>query len=284
MSAGMIIAASAAFICAALLAHSCLRAFAAGISGYEQKYLSKTAQALDEMFLPVNPEQILYLNLASIAAAFLAGLLLSGSAVAGFASGAAGALVPRVVLNRMKRGRLDRFDEQLVDALGSLSGSMKAGLSFIQAVEFVARESSAPLSQEFGILVREVGLGSDPDVALKNMANRVKSRDLELVVTSILVVRSVGGNLTEMLDKIASTIRERNTIKGKIRTLTAQGRLQGIVIGCLPVILGVLLYYIEPRMVRVLFSDPIGWIIIGVIIIFEAIGAFFIRKIVSIEV
>jgi tight adherence protein B len=272
------------FVCAFLLALAGLRAFSTGIAGYEEKYLSKTAQSLDEMFLPVNPEQILYINIASALIPLLAVTALTGSVVPGIVLGAIGAVIPRYVLSRMKARRMERLEEQLPGALGSLSNSMKAGLSFVQAVEFVAREGAPPLKQELEIYLKEIGLGTDPDQALRNLAGRVKSQDLGVVVTAVLVVKGAGGNLSEMLDRIASTIRDRRTLKGKLNSLTAQGRLQGIVIGSLPLILGFLLYYIEPRMITTLFTDPIGWAIIAAIILFEAIGAFFIRKIVTIEV
>jgi tight adherence protein B len=272
------------FVCAFLLALAGLRAFSTGIAGYEEKYLSKTAQSLDEMFLPVNPEQILYINIASALIPLLAVTALTGSVVPGIVLGAIGAVIPRYVLSRMKARRMERLEEQLPGALGSLSNSMKAGLSFVQAVEFVAREGAPPLKQELEIYLKEIGLGTDPDQALRNLAGRVKSQDLGVVVTAVLVVKGAGGNLSEMLDRIASTIRDRRTLKGKLNSLTAQGRLQGIVIGSLPLSLGFLLYYIEPRMITTLFTDPIGWAIIAAIILFEAIGAFFIRKIVTIEV
>ena len=154
----------------------------------------------------------------------------------------------------------------------------------MQAIEIIGREGSPPIKEEFGLVLRELTLGVELERALNNLADRVKSTDLDLVVTSINVVRGTGGNLSEMFDQIADTIRERNTLQGKIRSLTAQGRLQGIVIGLLPVGLGVILYSLEPRMITRLFTEPLGWGILALIVIFEGIGAFFIRKIVSIDV
>lgn len=272
------------FIAAVLFAFTGYGVFRRGLKRYEEKYLSQTAQSLDEMFLVFSPEQVLYLNLLSIfLLAAMAFVLTEDWRVTLFAA-AVGYLLPKIILRIAKRKRMNKFNEQLVDALATLSNSLKAGFSLVQALELLSREMNPPISQEFGLMLREHKLGVHLDKALQNMTERIESPNLDLVVTSIVIARSAGGNLAEIFERISTTIREISRLEGKIDALTAQGRLQGIVIGLLPIALGYLMYLLDPNMMTVLFTDPIGWGILGIIIVFEAIGAFFIWRIVSIDI
>ncbi|UCD83922.1 MAG: type II secretion system F family protein [Deltaproteobacteria bacterium] len=272
------------FASVGLLSYAGAEVFGKGFRRYEEKYLSRASQELDEMFLPFSAEQIFYLNILSVLAFLILGFLLTRSFILAICLGGLGFFLPRIALNMAKQRRREKFDIQLVDGLATISNSLKAGLSLVQAIEVITREASPPLKEEFGLMLRELTLGVELEKALNNLADRVKSMDLDLVVTSINIVRGTGGNLSEMFDQIADTIRERNTLKGKISSLTAQGRLQGIVIGSLPLVLGVILYFLEPRMIARLFTEPLGWGIIAIIIVFEGIGALFIRKIVNIDI
>ena len=146
-----------------------------------------------------------------------------------------GFLLPRFWLNRRKSGRLNAFNKQLPDTITLIANALRAGSSFLQAIELVVRESRPPISTEFSRVIREVNLGLPFEQALENMVRRVRSDDLELMATAISIQHQVGGNLAEILDSIAYTIRERVRIKGEIRTLTAQQRLSGYVVGFLPI-------------------------------------------------
>ena len=141
--------------------------------------------------------------------------------------GLIGFLLPRFWLNRRKGGRLNAFNKQLPDTITLIANALRAGSSFLQAIELVVRESRPPISTEFSRVIREVNLGLPFDQALENMVRRVRSDDLELMATAISIQHQVGGNLAEILDSISYTIRERIRIKGEIRTLTAQQRLSG---------------------------------------------------------
>jgi tight adherence protein B len=180
--------------------------------------------------------------------------------------------------------RTEKFDEQLVDGLSLIANGLKAGYSLTQALNSLANEMGAPISQEFGLVLKENRMGVPIEQALANLAQRIKSEDLDLFVTAVLTMKQVGGNLAEIFDRITDTIRERNKLYGKINALTAQGRMQGIVVGLLPLFLGFVLYKIQPDMMRPLFTDPIGWCAIGLLIVFEVIGAVLIKKIVTIDV
>ena len=202
-----------------------------------------------------------------------------------------GFLLPRLWLSRRKAGRLNAFNKQLPDTITLLANALRAGSSFLQAIELVVRESRPPISTEFGRVIREVNLGLPFDVALENMVRRVKSEDFELMATAISIQHQVGGNLAEILDSIAFTIRERIRITGEIRTLTAQQRLSGYVVGGLPFFLALFIYLAAPTFFNPMFAKPpdVLGIPLGVILLFIALGAmgagfYFIRKIVDIEV
>ena len=202
-----------------------------------------------------------------------------------------GFLLPRFWLNRRKGGRLNAFNKQLPDTITLIANALRAGSSFLQAIELVVRESRPPVSTEFGRVIREVNLGLPFEQALENMVRRVRSDDLELMATAISVQHQVGGNLAEILDSIAYTIRERVRIKGEIRTLTAQQRLSGYVVGMLPIGLAGFLFVAAPGFMDPMFFNPpgIAGLPAGVIIlvfggIMMFIGFMLIRRIVDIEV
>jgi len=204
---------------------------------------------------------------------------------------AIGFLAPRFWLGRRKSSRLSQFNKQLPDTITLIANALRAGSSFLQSIELVVRESRPPISIEFGRVIREVNLGLPFDTALENMVKRVKSEDFELMATAIAIQHQVGGNLAEILDSIAFTIRERVRIKGEIRALTAQQRMSGYVVGGLPIALAGFIYVAAPTFFDPMFSKPpdVVGIPLGVILIFVAVvmmglGFFFIRKIVDIEV
>ena len=205
--------------------------------------------------------------------------------------GFVGFLLPRFWLARRKNGRLGAFNKQLPDTITLIANALRAGSSFLQAIELVVRESRPPVSTEFGRVIREVNLGLPFDQALENMVRRVRSDDLELMATAISIQHQVGGNLAEILDSIAYTIRERVRIKGEIRTLTAQQRMSGYVVGFLPIGLAGFLFIAAPGFMEPMFANPpdiLGLPAGVVILIFGGfmmfLGFLFIRRIVDIEV
>jgi tight adherence protein B len=202
-----------------------------------------------------------------------------------------GFLLPRFWLARRKSGRLGAFNKQLPDTITLIANALRAGSSFLQAIEMVVRESRPPVSTEFSRVIREVNLGLPFEQALENMVRRVKSEDLELMATAIAIQHQVGGNLAEILDSIAYTIRERVRIKGEIRTLTAQQRLSGYVVAGLPIGLAAFLFVAAPGFMAPMFANPPGILGLPAGMIILAIGGFMmfigfliIRRVVDIEV
>lgn len=189
------------------------------------------------------------------------------------------------VFLRIRQSRRSRaFNNQLGDTLVLLSNALKAGLSFAQAMSTVAKNAKPPISEEFGRATREIALGIPIDDALTHMVDRNQSEDFDLMVTAVQIQRVVGGNLAEILDTIAYTIRERVRIQGEIRTLTAQARTSGWIITLLPVGLTLFLAFIEPSYFAPMFKETAGWIMLAIGAVMILIGMAIIQKIVNIEV
>jgi tight adherence protein B len=247
--------------------------------------------------LRLKPSEFLMIWGASIVGLPLIMLLLSavlpalGTPVFLLVGALLGFLLPRFWLARRKNGRLGAFNKQLPDTITLIANALRAGSSFLQAIELVVRESRPPISTEFGRVIREVNLGLPVDQALENMVRRVRSDDLELMATAISIQHQVGGNLAEILDSIAYTIRERVRIKGEIRTLTAQQRLSGYVVAGLPIALAAFLFVAAPGFMAPMFLNPPAVLGLPAGVVILAFGGFmmflgfmFIRKIVDIEV
>lgn len=206
---------------------------------------------------------------------------------------AGGALVigfgfPFIYLQMLYKKRLRMFNDQMLDTLTLLANAVKAGYSMVQAMEMVAKESPPPMGTEFSRLVREVSLGVTIEEAMNNLKARVPSDELDLMVTVIMIQRQIGGNLSEILESIANTIRERNKLNGMISALTAQGRMSGLVIGGLPFVLLGVLYSINPKYISLLWTYSRGafhsYYLLILCIVMEVTGFIIISKITTVEV
>ena len=194
-----------------------------------------------------------------------------------------GAVAPILYMKNKQKKRRDMFESQLSDALMIASNCLKSGLTFNQAMDTISNECDDPIKSEFKRTVNEITFGSSQDDALEAMAERVKSEDFNLVVSAVSVQRQTGGNLSEILDTIAGTIRERYKIKGEIKTMTGQGRVSGIIIGVLPIVLLLVMSLINKDLIMTLFTTMIGKILLVISICLETIGAIIINKIVTIK-
>jgi tight adherence protein B len=229
--------------------------------------------------------EFLTLQLLSAVGIGAVGYVLSGTIVLGILAGVLGWFAPRWLVSNRQGARLRAFNDQLGDALNLMVNGLRSGYSVMQAMEAVSREMAPPIATEFGRIVQEVQIGISLDQAMANMLRRIKSDDLDLVVTAINVQREVGGNLAEILDVISFTIRERVRIKGEIRTLTAQGRYSGYVISLLPIGLALVLFCVnKPYVSRLFTSGWCGWAMVVCGLLMIATGFIAIQKIVTIEV
>ncbi|WP_284642914.1 type II secretion system F family protein [Paenibacillus silviterrae] len=234
--------------------------------------------------LPIKPEE--YILFQWIAMAVLAGLLLliTGSLASLPAGVVLGILLPRWYVRKKERARIQSFNDGLQDMITTVIGSLRAGFSFQQALKTVVDESDDPIREEMDLVLKEMQYGASMEEALHNLKERMPSGDLELMIQCILIQRQVGGNLAVVLETIVQTIRDRNKIQRQVQTLTAQGRLSGIVIGLLPVALGAILYLMEPSYIGTLFRHPVGMMMLAAGVVSGTIGFVMIRKLTSIEV
>lgn len=188
------------------------------------------------------------------------------------------------VVQRRSTTRRFKLESQMVELLQMLSSGLRAGFGLQQSLEAATDQVPAPLANELRRTMRDMGMGASVEQALGALDDRIGSADFDIVITAILIQRNVGGNLAEILDNVAHTMRERERIKGEIRTLTSQQRLTGFVIGGIPVGLAVAFFLISPEFMMLLFTDPLGHAMIAGALTLEFLGFLAIRKIVNIEV
>jgi tight adherence protein B len=250
---------------------------------YQERYVAKSMNDLSDMFLFIDARQMLILNIACMC---LLGILsyIIFNPIFAVVSTVFGFFLPMLMVKHYRKRRIKKFNVQLVDALQAMANAFKAGLTFPQAIEHVAREAMPPLSQEFGLFVKEVKLGVPLEEALINMGRRVGSDDLELVVVSTNIARQLGGNMAEMFETISTVIRERFRLEGKIDALTSQGKLQGWIVAAMPGVLGMVLNYMRPDLMEPMMNHLFGWILVVIIAIMELMGILIIRRIVNIDI
>lgn len=180
--------------------------------------------------------------------------------------------------------RRARFNAQLPEALATMSNALRAGFSLSQAFDAVVDLGEQPVSEEFRIFQQQIRIGMSFEDALESLSQRVGSDDLTLVTTAILVSRKTGGNVTEIFDKISDTIRGRMKIERKVRTLTAQGRMQGLIVSLMPLALGVILTVMKPKLMIPFFCSAAGAVSVVVVVVLITVGWLIIRKIIRIDV
>ena len=261
---------------------------------YKERFLAEAAVELDDILLQMPASRILDLSIAIAAVSFILFGGLSSylssevnwarSILIGTISAVVAFLVPRFYLRTLKKQRLAKFNEQLEDALLSMSSALKAGFSITQALENVASENRYPISFEFTLLTHEIRLGVQFDTALRKMADRLESQDFELVAVAIITARQTGGELTSVLEELAGVIRERMRITQRVRALTSQGRMQAWLIASVPFLLMFAMMHLAPDLMDAFFGSIVGIVILLAVIIMVVCGFLWIRKITTIDV
>lgn len=194
-----------------------------------------------------------------------------------------GLIIPPMYIKKQTKKRKVKFEQQLGDALLILSNGLRAGFSFTQALDNIAKDLSDPIKTEFSQISREAKLGLDIEISLNKVADKMESGDMRLLTTAVSVQRQVGGNLSEIIDTIAETIRERQEIQRTVKTLTSQGRISGKIIGLLPIVLLLLITFINPVYMEPMFNTSYGYTLIGISVFLEILGFIVISKIVNIK-
>lgn len=234
--------------------------------------------------LTLTVTEYLLIRVGLVAILSVVGFLLQRNLLVALILGAVGLFLPAIYVRTRQSRRLKKFDSQLPDVLDHLQGSLRAGYGLLQAVEWVSRQLPNPVGAEFDRLIREVQLGRGLIEALESMVRRIPSDDLALIVTAIKIHHEVGGTLSEILETVAHTIRERVRIMREVDVLTAQQRLSGYILMVMPIALAVFLMIINPEYEMRLFDPgPTLCIPVGAVVLM-ILGFFIMRRIVEIEV
>lgn len=273
-----------AFFSITLLGFVLVRSGALFWGKYKQGFTEQASFSLADMFLFLDAAHLWRVNLAALLAVPLLLWLTTDNPLLVVIAIVVIAIFPKKFYAWLKQRRIDKIQQQLPDGLMMVSGSMRAGLGFTAALESLARDTDPPLAQEFALVLREQRMGVKLEDALLHFNDRVPVQDVTLFVSAVNISREVGGNLAESLTSLASTLRRRLIMEGKVKSLTAQGRLQGIVMALMPVGLLTFLTLSYPDTMHDLYHTPLGWGIIAVAVVMEYLGYRMSLKIVTIDI
>ncbi|MEW6476326.1 MAG: type II secretion system F family protein [Actinomycetota bacterium] len=246
--------------------------------------LLKVEHLLEQANLPLRPAEALFFYGAGVTLVGLAAVLAAPSIAVGLIFAGLVAVAPVIVVRQLRKRRLKAFEAQLPDTLNLLAGSLRAGYSFLQGLEAVVQETSDPMGRELRRVLAEARLGRPLEDALGDVAVRMESRDFDWSVLAIRIQREVGGNLAELLQTVAETMTQRSRLRGEVRALTAEGRISGIIMGLLPVGLGLFMFTASPDYIDDLFGSVAGWAMVVGSAVMAAAGFAWIQKIIKIEV
>jgi len=255
----------------------------AGDFSITKKLGKKIDKKLEEADILLRGSEFVAMVMAISVGATLVSFALTVKLFLSIIAGIIASIIPFVIVNSTRQKRLANFHSQIGDALTIMSNSLRSGFSFIQSMDMVSKELADPIKKEFNRTIVEINMGASTETALLNLAKRVNSDDLDLIITAVLIQRQVGGNLAEVLDNIAAAVRERIRIKGEIKTLTAQGRISGLIIGLLPFLLLAFMLVANPQYIMELFTTKIGLIMLTFAVLGQIIGLMIIRRIVDIR-
>lgn len=255
----------------------------AGISFVSSDLSAQWTQQLERAGLALNVKEYLILRMAVGLALGAVTTLIVPYVILAFLPAVLGFMAVGMWVKMRIKARRQKLEQQMVEMLQMLASGLRAGFGLLQALESSADQLPDPLSVELRRTLRDTAMGASVEQALTALNERVSSPDFDIVITAILIQRSVGGNLAEILENVAHTMRERERIRGEIRTLTSQQRLTGFVIGGIPIALGIVFMIISPDFTGKLFTEPLGRVMLAGAVVLESIGFFIISKIVNIE-
>ena len=251
---------------------------------YQESFVNQARVNLADMFLFMDTGTLFAFNVGVLVLVPLVLWIATGNLLLPIAALLVLAILPRKLYVWMRQRRIDKIQEQLPDGLLMLAGSMKAGVDFGPAMEAMVSDGMPPLAQELALVLREQRMGVKTEEALEHFAERVPVQDVKLFVSAVQISREVGGNLAESLTILAETLRRRLIMESKVKALTSQGRLQGIVMAMLPVAMVAFLAFAYPETMRPMFHTAIGWTVIAICAVMEYLGYRMCRKIMTIDV
>lgn len=251
-------------------------------------YIDRLKPVFSRLNLRIAPAQFVMIQLGISLVLFTVGLATGPNVLTkinmGILLGLIGFWLPQRWLKEQEKRRAARFKEQFADAAALIGNSVRSGLSLLQALEVLVREMEDPMAYEVYQVLQQTRVGMPLDTALEQWAERMQNPDLDIFVTAVTIQRQTGGDLGHVLNTLAGTVRQRQRIQGQIQALTAQGRLGAIVLCGLPIFMGMALYFINPKRMGLMFSEPLGWGMLLLSAITISAGYFLVRKIVDIDI
>lgn len=272
------------FMSAGLIVYTMLDTGSTAWVKHSNEFTEETDENLQRMFIFSDTRKLLTIYIAAMFIVPLTVYLMDFSLMVVLASFAAVFYFPKLYFKRLAKKRADAINASLPDALAQISGAMRAGSTFISAMQAMVEEQKGPISQEFSLLLREQRMGARLEEALDNLGERVQTEEMDLVISAALISQDIGGNLAEIFSRLSDTIRRKMEMEGKVKALTAQGILQGYVVCALPFLILAALMVIEPEATRPIFTSLLGWMFLTVVIVLQLMGGFMIKKIVTIDV
>lgn len=249
-----------------------------------KKEFDETVEKLDKMFVEVKREKLFFLFALGPVILGIAGYILFQNLLAVLTGLGLGIVLPRLVVKNIEKRRKQKFQNQLIDASLLLSNSLKSGLSLLQAIEVVTEELPPPMSQEFGYVIKEIQMGVSLEEALLRLKKRMYSEGLNMMVTSILVSRETGGDLTKIFERLVSTIRQKNKIAQQVKTLTLQARWQGTIMAALPIVFAFFISRLNPHYFTAMLNSETGKALLLYALVSQVIGIIMIRHLSKVEV
>ena len=251
---------------------------------WRKKRTENITPKLDHMFLDIPLAKLMMIDILSPLLSGGIGFAITKNHWIAAGCAAGGLFLPIVVIKMLEAQRRKKFAGQIVDGLLILSSSLKAGLSLLQAIGELTEEMPSPISQEFGLVLRQMQMGIALDEAMVNLKKRMRVDELDLIVTALLVARETGGDLTITFSKVINTIQERNKLLGRVKALCVQGRMQGVIMSILPIGFGMFVYKTNPGFFDIFLKDPIGRGLMIYALFSEVMGIIFIRKFSKIDI
>lgn len=247
------------------------------------KYAASLYKELQAADVKMRPEEfsLIWLLVTVVPAGLV--VLFSGSATIALVLFMIGLLIPLLLIKMKQKARVKKFDEQLSDALIIACSCLRSGLSFTQSMETISKDMSAPISTEFAQVLAEMNMGASMEESLERMNTRIKSSYLSLTISAVLIQKQTGGNLSQILDNISSSIKEKMKLKKELNSATASGKMTGLLMGSMPVILMILFYVVNPSFMEPLFKTSLGHVFLGIAAGLEILCFVLIKKIVTIK-
>ena len=251
---------------------------------WHKKKLDQMSPKLDQMFLDISAGKLILLDIAAPLLCGLVGYVITNNRWVALGAAVVGLIIPPLVLKILQKKRRQKFASQITDAIQVLCSSLKVGMSLQQGFEVLVEEMAPPISQEFSLVLRQMRMGFSLENALADLKKRMQVDDLDIVVSALLIARETGGDITDTLMKVVNAIQERNKIISKVKALTIQGKLQGLIMTLIPVAFAIFVYKTDPHFFDIFFKDEVGKMLLTYAICSQLIGTFLILKLSRVEV